>query len=93
MKRAFAAISTGLLLAIAAPVALADENEIKGYVESIDWASQSVMVQGIVFYTDHRTEYDDDLRYFGDLRVGDEVEVEFIYRHGVHIATEIELED
>lgn len=93
MKPSIAILGLSLGLALASSNALAGDNEIEGYVESVDPGSQSVMVEGIVFYTDRRTEYDDGLRSFHDLRPGQKVEVEFIYRDGVHIATEIELED
>lgn len=40
-----------------------------------------------------RTDYNDGYSRFEDLRAGDRVELEFEYRDGRHIATEIELED
>lgn len=93
MKASITILGLTLGLALVSSNAVAGDNEIEGYVESVDPGSQSVMVEGIVFYTDRRTDYDDGLRSFYDLRPGQKVEVEFIYRDGFHIATEIELED
>ena len=46
-----------------------------------------------MFYATPSTVYDDGLRRFADLAVGQKVEVDFEYRNGKHCATEIELED
>jgi hypothetical protein len=68
-------------------------DDIKGAIESVDVAARTLTVQGITFHTAAATEYDDGLRRFEDLRVGDRVEVDFDYRDGRHVATEIELDD
>ncbi len=52
-----------------------------------------IRVQGITFHTLASTDYDDGLDRFEDLQVGQKVEVDFEYRDGRHIATEIELDD
>ncbi len=74
-----------------ASTALADD--IEGRIEAVDPANQSFVVQGITFYTNPSTDYDDGLKSFADLRPGQKVEVDFQYRDGKHYATEIELED
>jgi hypothetical protein len=79
--------------AFAALAGAAHANDIEGVIEHIDAANRSVTVQGITFYTTDATDYDDGLDRFEDLRVGQRVEIDFEYRDGRHIATEIELED
>ena len=71
--------------------ALADD--IEGRIESVNPANQTFVVQGITFHATASTDYDDGLRRFDDLKVGQKVEVDFQYRDGRHYATEIELED
>lgn len=68
-------------------------DDIEGVIEWVDPDARTLSVQGITFYTTSDTDYDDGLRQFGDLRVGQKVEVDFEYRNGRHIAEEIELED
>ncbi|SEO55737.1 DUF5666 domain-containing protein [Aquisalimonas asiatica] len=68
-------------------------NEVKGPIQAIDVERQTVTVQGIALETGRHTDYDDGYRRFEDLREGDRVEVEFEYRDGRHIATEIERDD
>ncbi|MBD3896959.1 hypothetical protein IEI94_13970 [Halomonas sp. ML-15] len=68
-------------------------NEVEGIIESVDAANRTLTVQGITFEVTDRTDYDDGLHRFEDLREGQRVEVDFEYRDGRHIATEIELED
>ncbi|AXY44049.1 DUF5666 domain-containing protein [Halomonas sp. JS92-SW72] len=71
----------------------AHANEVEGHIEAVDPTNRTLMVQGITFEVSDRTDYDDGLRRFEDLEVGQRVEVDFEYRDGRHIATEIELED
>lgn len=82
-----AAVAAGLL-AVAAHA-----DDIEGTIEAVDAQARTLTVQGITFITNDRTDYDDGLRGFEDLKVGQRVEVDFKYRDGQHIATEIELED
>ncbi len=82
-------LGSGMVLS-AAPVLA---NDLEGQIDSIDRSSQSFVVQGIRFYVDERTDYDDGLRQFADLQVGQRVEVDFDWRDGRHIAEEIELDD
>lgn len=51
------------------------------------------MVQGIEFFVTPSTDYDDGLKGFGSLAVGQKVEVDFDYRDGRHYVIEVELED
>lgn len=67
--------------------------DLEGAIESIDAGNKHFTVQGINFRTDDRTDYDDGLRGFSSLQQGQRVEVDFHYRDGSHIATEIELDD
>jgi hypothetical protein len=84
-------VTSAILLATAGLVQAG--NEVEGRITQIDTENRTLTVQGIIFLTDERTDYDDGLRRFEDLREGQRVEVEFIYRDGRHIATEIELDD
>lgn len=68
-------------------------NDLEGHIESVNAGEQSFVVQGITFHVTERTDYDDGLRTFEDLAVGQRVEVDFEYREGRHYALEIELED
>lgn len=81
----------GATVVMAATPALA--NDLEGVIESVDASNNSFVVQGIRFHTNDRTDYDDGLRRFEDLKEGQRVEVDFDYRDGRHIATEIELDE
>lgn len=72
--------------------AMAFSDDIEGVIESVAQNSQSLVVQGITFYTTEQTDYDDGLKSFSDLKPGQTVEVDFNYQEGKHYATEIELE-
>lgn len=72
--------------------ALAFSDDIEGLIESVAADTQSLVVQGITFYTTEKTDYDDGLKTFADLKPGQVVEVDFKYQDGKHYATEIELE-
>lgn len=89
-------IRSGLLAAVASLVLVSGHalaNDIEGQIESIDAEGQSFVVQGITFHATPTTDYDDGLKRFEDLQVGQKVEVDFVYRDGRHYATEIELDD
>ena len=93
-------LRTGLALAamgaamLAAPqIALDDDDDIEGRISAINYHQRSFVVNGVTIHTDRRTEYDDDLRHFGDLRVGQRVEVDVKVRNGRRVAEEIELDD
>lgn len=68
-------------------------NDLEGDIEEINEDNQSFVVQGIEFFVTETTDYDDGLRSFADLMVGQRVEVDFQYREGSHYATEVELDD
>lgn len=86
-------IQTAVAAVLASSAASAWADDIEGTIESVDAAASTLTVQGITFHTTATTDYDDGLKRFEDLRVGQRVEVDFDYRDGRHIATEIELED
>ena len=67
-------------------------NDLEGPIESVDASKRSFVVQGITFFTNETTDYDAGLRRFEDLKAGQNVEVDFVYREKRHIATEVELE-
>lgn len=91
MKRIITVALLGALVFLPAPALLA--NDLEGHIESVNQEEQSFVVQGITFYTTASTDYDDGLRGFSDLKVGQKVEVDFEYRDGKHYAKEIELDD
>lgn len=88
----FAASSLIVLLSVLWSVT-ASADDIEGRIESIDFSAQTFVVQGITFHATPGTDYDDGLKRFADLRVGQKVEVDFVFHEGRHIATEIELDD
>lgn len=91
MKKILGNTLAALVLGAFAGAAAADD--IEGRIEQLDGANRILTVQGITFHTTAATDYDDGLQRFEDLRVGQKVEVDFVYRDGRHIATEIELDD
>ncbi len=91
MKRVFMGLLLSGLIVLGAAPALAED--IEGRITAIDADAQSFVVQGITFYATQSTDYDDGLRRFADLQVGQKVEVDFDFRDNRHYATEIELED
>lgn len=90
MKNVIKTVLTCSLLIFSASI-FADD--VDGEIEAIDAATQSFTVQGITFQTTDKTDYDDGLKNFKDLQVGQRVEVDFDYRDGKHYAREIELDD
>ncbi|MDO5623350.1 MAG: DUF5666 domain-containing protein [Pseudomonadota bacterium] len=89
---ATAASATALLLAT--PAHADDDKYIKGRITSINYDERSLIVGDHTIYVDQRTDYDDGLRHFGDLRVGQRVEVEYRrLRNGRLVAKEIELDN
>lgn len=86
-------LKTLLLTATVSAISLsAQADDMEGKIDAINAEAQSFVVQGITFFTETTTDYDDGLRTFADLKVGQNVEVDFEYRDKRHIATEIELE-
>lgn len=69
------------------------DNSIEGPIESIQASNQSVVVQGMTIITTQSTDYDDGLRSFQDLKVGQRVEIEYVMRDGKRYAQEIELDN
>lgn len=74
---------------LSSAAAMAWAHDIEGTIERIDAANRSLTVQGIPFHTTAATDYDEGLRRFEDLRIGQRVEV----GDGRHTATGIELDD
>ena len=91
MKQILVKAAATVMFTMAATAAWADD--IEGVIERVDAEARTLVVQGITFHANASTDYDDGLRRFEDLREGQRVEVDFDYRDGRHIATEIELED
>ncbi|HLU18590.1 MAG TPA: DUF5666 domain-containing protein [Pusillimonas sp.] len=87
--------AVGLALAVSlSSIALANnDQDIEGEIESIDQQAQSFVVGGKTFHADERTDYDDNLKSFSDLKVGQRVEVDYVTREGKQYAKEIELDD
>lgn len=92
MRNRVQIVLAGAFFLLCSPLALAG-NEVEGRIEYIDQEEQSIVVQGIQLLTTDATDYEDGLKSFADLELGQKVEVDFTYRDGKHFATEIELED
>ncbi len=82
-------LASGMLLSGAAWA----DNDIEGTIESVSAGNQSVVVQGIRIFTTPSTDYDDGLRGFQDLKVGQRVEIDYVMRDGQRYALEVELDD
>ena len=94
MKALMYAKAVGLAVALSlSPVAWADDDDTEGRIESINQQARSFVVNGMTIHTNRDTDYDDDLRSFSDLKVGQRVEVDYVRRDGKRIAEEIELDD
>lgn len=89
MKIGFKALLVGFSLVLFSSLAIA--NDIEGKIESVSKDKQSFVVQGIEFFVNDSTDYDDGLNEFSDLEKGQTVEVDFEYRDEKHVAEEIEL--
>lgn len=85
-----ASVSAALLFA---STAISDDLDVEGQVESLNAAEQTLVVAGHTYRTDDRTDYDDDLVRFEDLRVGDRVEIDYAVVDGQRVAREIEKDD
>lgn len=90
MPNAFQTFAAAMM-AFAASAAQA--NDLEGVVEAVNPTAGTLTVQGIVFHVTPTTDFDRPLRRLADLTPGQRVEVDFVYRDGKHIATEIELDD
>ena len=94
---------TALKYAQAAGVAIAlslssaawanDDHDMEGQIESINQQARSFVIGGETFHADDRTDYDDELKSFADLKVGQRVEVDYEMRDGQRYAKEIETDD
>lgn len=91
MAKPFRLILASVVLAGASMAVHADD--IEGVVESVDVEAGRFVVDGIEFDIDSRTEWEDGLRSLADLRPGMRIEVDYDYRDGRRVATEVELDD
>lgn len=87
------AAAVALALTVSPGVWADDDHDTEGRIESINKQANTFVVNGMTIHTDRRTDYDDDLHSFSDLRVGQRVEVDYIMRDGRRLAKEIELDD
>lgn len=79
------------LLAIAAPLVLAQNSRIDGIIQGLDPSARTLLVDGRLITTDHRTEYQDELDDFHDLRPGLRVGIIGVSEGAHWRASEIEL--
>ena len=93
IRNTFKAAALALALAITPTVWADDDHDVEGRIESIDAQSRSFVVKGMTLYADNRTDYDDELNRFSDLKVDQKVEVDYVMRNGKRVAKEIELDD
>ncbi|MDX5444838.1 MAG: DUF5666 domain-containing protein [Zoogloeaceae bacterium] len=91
MKNSLMQAAAAAIIATTAATAWADD--VEGKIEGLDTEARSLTIQGITFFTTPTTDYEDGLKSFDDLRVGQRVEVDYTYHDGRHVATEIELDD
>ena len=89
MKKTMISLALASCLGMGASLAAAN-NDVEGPIESVNTSDKSFVVQGITLQVNDRTDYEDGLKEFADLKVGDNVEVDFIYEGGKHIARDIE---
>jgi hypothetical protein len=64
--------------------------ELEGSIESVNLDRKSFVVEGITFFVTETTEFAGGLEGFIDLVRGLEVEVDFEFENGRHVATAIE---
>ena len=69
------------------------DDDLEGTIELVNPSNKSFVLEGITFYVTEKTDYDDGLKSFSDLRKGQKVEVDYKNRNGKHFAKEIELDD
>lgn len=91
MKNYWQPLALGASLMLASGFAMADD--LEGNVESINAGAQSFTVQGIEFFVTPSTKYDEGLTSFGDIKTGQKVEVDYVYRDEKHYVTEVELDN
>lgn len=89
MKKTMISLALASCLGMGASLAAAN-NDVEGPVESVNNADKTFVVQGVTLHVNDRTNYEDGLKDFADLVVGENVEVDFIYEGGKHIARDIE---
>lgn len=79
MTRTLAGLASVSTALLFTSTAIADDLDVEGTIDSLNAAE--------------RTDYDDDLERFEDLRVGDRVEIDYVVVDGQRIAREIEKDD
>jgi hypothetical protein len=86
--------SSILSLGLIALSASAFADDVEGQIEAIDTATQTITVLDKPYTATEATEYEDTLKGFSDLKVGERIEVDYaISRSGQLFITEIELDD
>lgn len=93
VKRYLQAASIALSVCLSSAAWADNDHDIEGEIESINQQARSFVVGGKTFHADDKTDYDDDLESFSDLKVGQRVEVDYVVRDGQHYVEEIELDD
>ncbi len=93
VKKMVQVLGVAVALSLSSQAWADDDRDIEGEIESIDAQARSFVVGGMTFHADDRTDYDDELNQFSDLKVGQRVEVDYVTRDGMHRAKEIELDD
>lgn len=94
MMKRMAGPALGATLLLATSLVWADDNrDVEGLIQSINAAERSFVVGGMTFHVTDSTRYEDGLKQFADLKVGQDVEVDYRTRDGRHLATEIEPDD
>jgi hypothetical protein len=91
-KRALGAAVLGLFVS-SAFAAEARAEDVEGTVESLNARERSFVIAGQKIYTTDKTKYEDGLRSFDDIKVGEKLEVDY-HRDGERlIAHEVERDD
>lgn len=88
-------LTVAVALAVS-PAAFADDDDdrdVEGTIQSIDAQARSFVIGDNTYWTDKRTDYDDDLESFADLKTGQRVEVDYVVRDGKRYVKEVEIDD
>lgn len=89
MNKTLVSLALASCLGMGASLAAAN-NEVEGPIESVNKGDNTFVVQGITLTVNDKTDYEDGLKDFSGLVAGEEVEVNFVYEGGKHIARDIE---
>lgn len=89
MKKTMISLALASCLGMGASLAAAN-NDVEGPIESVNSAEKTFVVQGITLHVNDKTDFEDGLNDISGLVQGENVEVDFIYEGGKHIARDIE---